>query len=194
MYSELFCPLDRKTQVISETAAHITLRSITNNHALDSIIAKWEPILAEKLDALNEALAHVTPEIRTELQRKLVGKEKRDGKRAITDADRWRWLLPDEKWEAWEVPFDADPDWPRPLQDALQAYRQAWRAKMDEVNRQRAAGGVGGLAEGGEERPARQRPLHGGRGAAAGSVAGCGGFAHRRGAGGVGDLILKQIM
>jgi hypothetical protein len=32
------------------------------------------------------------------------------------------------------VPFDTDPDWPKPLQDALTAYRTAWRAKMDEVN------------------------------------------------------------
>jgi adenine-specific DNA-methyltransferase len=37
-------------------------------------------------------------------------------------------------WQEWEVPFDTDPDWPQPLQDALTAYRQAWRAKMDEVN------------------------------------------------------------
>ena len=32
------------------------------------------------------------------------------------------------------MPFDTDPDWPKPLQDALTAYRAAWRAKMDEVN------------------------------------------------------------
>ena len=37
-------------------------------------------------------------------------------------------------WEEWQVPFDTDPDWPSPLQAALTAYRQAWRAKMDEVN------------------------------------------------------------
>ena len=34
----------------------------------------------------------------------------------------------------WEVPFDTDPDWPKPLQEALTAYRTAWRAKMDEIN------------------------------------------------------------
>src|SRR5690606_13834111 len=34
----------------------------------------------------------------------------------------------------WEVPFDTDPDWPEPLRDALVSYREAWRAKMDEVN------------------------------------------------------------
>jgi adenine-specific DNA-methyltransferase len=37
-------------------------------------------------------------------------------------------------WQEWEVPFNTDPDWPTPLQDALTAYRAAWRAKMDEVN------------------------------------------------------------
>jgi len=32
------------------------------------------------------------------------------------------------------VPFDMDEDWPRELRTALTDYRQAWRAKMDEVN------------------------------------------------------------
>ncbi len=32
------------------------------------------------------------------------------------------------------MPFDTDPDWPQALQDALNDYRKAWRAKMDEVN------------------------------------------------------------
>ncbi|MFO1351533.1 MAG: hypothetical protein U1F68_13050 [Gammaproteobacteria bacterium] len=32
------------------------------------------------------------------------------------------------------MPFDVDRDWPQALQDALSAYRQAWRAKMDEIN------------------------------------------------------------
>ena len=32
------------------------------------------------------------------------------------------------------MPFDTDPDWPQPLQEALIDYRKAWRAKMDEVN------------------------------------------------------------
>lgn len=42
--------------------------------------------------------------------------------------------VPKEPWRAWEVPFDADPDWPTPLRDALAAYRTAWRTKMEEVN------------------------------------------------------------
>jgi adenine-specific DNA-methyltransferase len=39
-----------------------------------------------------------------------------------------------EGWQEWEVPFDTDADWPKALQEALTAYRAAWRAKMDEVN------------------------------------------------------------
>lgn len=37
-------------------------------------------------------------------------------------------------WEHWQVPFDTWNEWPKPLQDAVTAYRAAWRAKMDEVN------------------------------------------------------------
>jgi len=42
--------------------------------------------------------------------------------------------IPNGSWRPWQVPFDADPDWPVPLREALGAYRTAWRAKMDEVN------------------------------------------------------------
>jgi len=108
---------------VCKTVPHITLKSIAQNTALDPIFAKWEPVLAEK--------------------------EKREGKKALTDADRRRWALPPENrapdayttvandfpgWYEWEVPFDTDPDWPEALQEALTDYRKAWRAKMDEVN------------------------------------------------------------
>ena len=65
---------------INKTVPHITLRSIAQNTALDPIFAKHEPILKEKLEALNHALAEVTQEIRTKLLSKLVEKERRDGK------------------------------------------------------------------------------------------------------------------
>lgn len=49
-------------------------------------------------------------------------------------AEAYRKAIPKEGWKEWEPPFDTDPDWPKPLQDALNGYRTAWRAKMDEVN------------------------------------------------------------
>ena len=119
---------------INKTVPHITLRSIAQNTALDPIFAKNDPILEGKLETLNRALEAVTPEIRTALRAKLAEKGRREGAKAVTDADRRRWELPPSAWKEWEVPFDADPDWPPELSEALTDYRKAWRAKMDEVN------------------------------------------------------------
>ena len=117
------------------TVPHITLKSIAQNVALDSILAKHEPIMTEKLKTLNTALKEVPPALRSQLLARLEAKRKRKDKTdPITEANERRWRLPDKKWEEWEVPFDTDPDWPKSLQAALIAYREAWRAKMDEVN------------------------------------------------------------
>ncbi len=113
---------------------HITLKSIARNTAPDPIFEKHEPVLAARLKDLNAALKHVTLDLGQKLATKLVEKQKREGKKAVTDADRRRWELPKTEWREWEVPFDTDPDWPGPLQEALTVYRAAWRAKMDEVN------------------------------------------------------------
>ena len=87
------------------------------------------------MDTLNNTLTQNTlPRIYSKLLAKLAAKERREGKRSITDADRRRWQLPETGWQEWEVPFDTDPDWPQALQEALMDYRKAWRAKMDEVN------------------------------------------------------------
>ena len=48
--------------------------------------------------------------------------------------ERYRERIPKGEWKEWQVPFDTDPDWPESLQQAVTAYRAAWRAKMDEVN------------------------------------------------------------
>ena len=126
--------LSGKCTFLCKMVPHITLKSIAHNTSLDPIFAKHEPILATRLDELNAVLKPVTPALRQRLADKLRDKQKREGKKAITDADRRRWELPKKAWEHWEVPFDTDSDWPKVLQDAVTEYRKAWRAKMDEVN------------------------------------------------------------
>lgn len=140
------------------TVPHITLKSIARNVGLDPIFERHEAILTQKLQAANAALVGVTDVLRTALVAKLAAKFRADGARAITDADLRRWLLPktdkallnfgsasqkkdwvasippEEQWREWEVPFDTDADWPQALQEAVKAFREAWRAKMDEVN------------------------------------------------------------
>ena len=119
---------------ICKTVPHITLKSIAQNVALDAIFAKHQPSLEAKLAALNKELKKVSADVRQKLSRKLLEKEKSEGKKAVTEADRRRWELPKEPWQEWEVPFDTDDDWPAALQSALADYRAAWRAKTDEIN------------------------------------------------------------
>lgn len=135
------------------TVPHVTLRSIAQNPDLDPIFAKHEPILEAALARCNDALKAVSSALREQLRTKLIAKEKAEGKRAVTEADRRRWLLPPagrdrtaeakkratvdldfNGWYAWEVPFDVDADWPKALQEAVTSYRAAWRDKMDNVN------------------------------------------------------------
>ena len=146
---------DPASGFVYKTVPHITLKSIAQNVALDPIFARHEPLLEAALKKANAELAGAlksSPALRTTLAAKLAKKEKEEGKRAVTDADRRRWVLPpgnrppNDKavkwtvdagfagWYHWEVPFDTDPDWPKGLADAVTAYRAAWRAKMDEVN------------------------------------------------------------
>ncbi len=145
-----------------KTVPHITLKSIAQNTNLDPIFAKHEPALDAALAACNKALKNVTPALRERLEQKLRAKERNEGKKSITDADRRRWLLPPANredarrehaaavkrgassrytvdldvptWNHWEVPFDTDDEWPKDLQEAVTAYRARWRAKLDEVN------------------------------------------------------------
>jgi adenine-specific DNA-methyltransferase len=113
-----------------KTVPHITLRSIAQNTHLDPIFAKHEPILDDRLAACNAALEKVDDSLRARLQSKLLLKQRSDGRKAITKADRRRWELPRKggQWQHWQVPFDTDPDYPHDLGEAITAYRQAWRA------------------------------------------------------------------
>jgi adenine-specific DNA-methyltransferase len=138
--------------------SHITLKSVAQNTNLDPIFEKHEQILDQKLSNLNSSLDQTDDELRTKLVSKLDAKVREEKANSITDADLRRWLLPqtnpelitfgtaskkkawieaippEPHWREWEVPFDTDPEWPQALQDALNEYRTAWRAKMDEVN------------------------------------------------------------
>lgn len=122
--------------LVYKTVPHVTLKSIAQNVALDPIFSKYEPMLDVKLKDANAALVKVDAAARAKLLSKLTTKQKAEGKKAVTDADRRRWDLPakGQTWEHWTIPFDADDDYPKLLADAVTAYRAAWRAKMDEVN------------------------------------------------------------
>ncbi len=119
----------------SKSVPHVTLGSIAQNKALDPIFQKHAPVLTGLVERANVALALVTADLRQQLDDKLKAKRKaKNPDDPVTLADERRWTLPRERWEEWELPFDTDPDWPRALQEAVTAFRAAWRAKMDEVD------------------------------------------------------------
>jgi adenine-specific DNA-methyltransferase len=115
---------------------HIALKSIAQNPNLDPIFAKHQPILDKALERCNSLLKQASDGVRQKLTDKLLRKQKDEGRKAVTDADRRRWILPEEGtgWEHWRVPFDTDSDWPKALADAVTEYRKAWRARLDEMN------------------------------------------------------------
>ncbi len=123
-----------KATFACKSVAYMTLKSIAQNVALDVIFARYRPILDAKLKLLNEALKRAPAELRQKLNAKLLQKQRCEGRKSVTEAERRRWLLPEEDWREWEVPFDVDEVWPALLQSALKEYRTAWRTKMDEVN------------------------------------------------------------
>ena len=119
------------------TVSKVTLQSIANNENLDPILDKHDEVLEEYLLKCNQALADISGELKRTLRNKLEQKKRTKGKLHITEGDERRWILPvnDEKFEHWTVPFDTDPDWPEALSRSVTEYRQAWREKMDEVNK-----------------------------------------------------------
>jgi adenine-specific DNA-methyltransferase len=121
---------------VCKTVPHITLRSIAQNAALDPIFAKHDLILDPRLTELNSVLPTVGANLRSHLAGKLLTKQKTEGKRSVTEADRRRWVLPspEEGFRHWTAPFDTDPDYPAEFAAAVIAYRAAWRAKQDEVD------------------------------------------------------------
>ncbi|MBX3110364.1 MAG: site-specific DNA-methyltransferase, partial [Fimbriimonadaceae bacterium] len=143
-----------------KTVPHITLKSIAQNQALDPVFDRWDPQLREACERANDALRACPADLRVKLLTKAkdslgekkansVGNDLAKLKKALSDADWRRWVLPPDLkptrnyttvandfdgWYEWEMPFDADPDWPQPLQDAVRRYRELWKAKMKEVN------------------------------------------------------------
>ncbi|MFL6260143.1 MAG: site-specific DNA-methyltransferase [Thermoanaerobaculia bacterium] len=118
---------------VYRSVPHITLKSIAQNANLDPIFERHESRLDRLLFELNRVLKMVTAAQRAELLTKLHSKQRSEGKRSVSEADRRRWQLPD-RFEHWTAPFDVDHNWPQALQDAVARYRSAWREKMEEVN------------------------------------------------------------
>lgn len=117
-------------------ASHITSSVIANCADLDPIIDSYREQLDQQLVSCSEALRDVDVALAQALRKKIQIKEKKSGKRSVTDGDRRKWDLPaiDDGFEHWTIPFDADPDYPESLTSAICEYRAVWQKRTRDVN------------------------------------------------------------
>ena len=117
-----------------EGAPQITLRHIANNDDLDPIIERYGIKMDAAIDACSNALSTVSSDLRKALKATWKAHVASVGKRAATEAERRSLLLPRHKFEHSSVPYDAHPDWPLPLQQAIRDYRSLYRELMKETS------------------------------------------------------------
>lgn len=115
------------------TLPHIEANSIANNSALDGIIESFRVPLLHAIERANAELKAVPGQLRASLADKADQRVRLGGARALSENERRRWVLPRDLWQEWELPFEADADWPVPLQEAIRSYRQLWLAKMSQI-------------------------------------------------------------
>jgi adenine-specific DNA-methyltransferase len=118
------------------TAPHVMSSTVANCAVLDPIFAKYKPILDERLKEANSELAKVPDRLRQALENSVSVREKKLGKKGVTEGERRRWILPAKGagWQPWQIPFEVDGSWPKELGEAVSAYRTASLTQMKEVN------------------------------------------------------------
>jgi adenine-specific DNA-methyltransferase len=79
----------------NKKATVVDLKNVSNNTNLDEIFVKYQSALDLSLEACNRALAEVSEAVRSTLATKLLRKQRENGRKTITEADRRRWMLPE---------------------------------------------------------------------------------------------------
>ena len=121
--------LDGKNEPMTfvyETIPHIKLKSIARNENLDPIFARHEILLKSILTNINTIIKSFSSGTSSQ------GSSK--GKSPIGSIDGRPVNFPRKELKEWEVPFEVNPDWPVSLKEAIKSFREAWTAKMEEVN------------------------------------------------------------
>ncbi len=96
-----------------ETVPHITLESIAKNTEIDAIAAKYQPQIDEALKELNSLIP--SP---------LMGEGKGEGGRNRAQ----------KGFREWEVPHEAEKDWPKEAKEAHARFWELKRAKRKEID------------------------------------------------------------
>ena len=118
---------------VYERVPHITLKSIANNAEIDVIWDKWQQKLEPLREALNAALGRVG-----KAQRAHADGTPRDG--ANGGHGHAAFAHPTQApWEEWQIPRDADPNWPDAAKQLHADWWQARIARQQEIDKSIAA-------------------------------------------------------
>lgn len=130
-----------------KSAAHITLKSIAQNYALDPLFAKWDKILVEKLATINRELNKISQDVVNQLKAKYSNMTTRLKASELLQDDYRRLVLPPflkrdydtvdcgyQGWYEWEVPHKSDDLYPQPLINAISDYWDSVSQKNEEVD------------------------------------------------------------
>ncbi|MCC3246030.1 site-specific DNA-methyltransferase [Methylocystis sp. WRRC1] len=129
---------------VYERVPHITLKSIANNAEIDVIWEKWQATLEPLREALNKALGRAPSSFET----RPAGAPQDEGASGKTRAS----LSPHPEeprggvskgeakaWEEWEIPREADAEWPAAAKDAHAKWWEARIARQKEIDASIAA-------------------------------------------------------
>jgi len=135
---------------------HITLRSIARSDGIDGIAEKYDALLTEKLELLNQVLGElskadklaVLQDITTDSEKSLDESSIRTfilpglTEESLTTLPRRiqkrasKALVRSGKWDKWNVPFASSPSWPQRLSESLEGYRSVYRDKIAAVSKE----------------------------------------------------------
>jgi len=110
-----------------KTLPHITVKSISQNSNLDSIISKHNLVLDQKLDSLNTIWGKLDKNLKQNVIKAVSNTAARTSNEISSSQLK--------SLSHYEVPSSASNDWPEELQFAILSYRKAWREKIEEINK-----------------------------------------------------------
>ena len=116
---------------VYERVPHITLKSIANNAEIDVIWEQWQAKLEPLREQLNQALGRT------------LGRHSREGGNPVSSQTpldpRLRGNDGLGKWEEWEIPRDADAQWPDAAKKLHADWWQSRIARQKEIDKSIAA-------------------------------------------------------
>jgi adenine-specific DNA-methyltransferase len=118
---------------VYERAPHVTLKSIANNAEIDVIFERWQKTLEPLRETLNGALGRKPSPVMPGLGPG-IHDLKASAKKGVDGRDKPGHDGAELPWEEWQIPRDADDNWPEPAKKLHAQWWEARRARQKEID------------------------------------------------------------